>query len=480
MEPDAALRQARDRRSFDLDGQVMFGAGEADWAAQGAGDATVAALRDVAGADLYRRNAFRITGVSTYANRRAVRERRQRVTTALQVGADLDLGHTLPVGPEEVRAAFDRLLDDPRRRLVDELFWLWDTGDATCACLSSLHADHDEAVRAHCAALDREADGPEVADPELKGLWESAARSWQAVLRRAAFWDHVRHRITALDDRQLGESAVDELRKEFATALLRPITDLAARNQRDQARLANLARSWPAPSIAIDDQLETVAAPCYEAVNTALTAANDRLQEGETALAAAMVYTDVLPELRRLDTLVPHDRHRRTAGVRNDTAILLNNCAMTLMDSAGPVGESSALNWLATGLELASDEHMRQAIETNEDQVTEFVQTFEQITNQARSLMAAYGPAVADGFLGDLRRQAAGTPGVALIDKLRRDLGTDRGGIRPVPMPRRSRTAFRLAFWAVLVAGAIFMLNECSSDSSGTAAPVPPAVSQVW
>ncbi|WP_326628599.1 hypothetical protein OIE67_35150 [Nonomuraea fuscirosea] len=483
MEPDAGLRQARGRRSFDLDGQVMFGAGEAGWAAQGAGDATVAALRDVAGADLYRRNAFRITGVSTYANRRAVRERRQRVGTALQVGADLDLGHALPVGPGEVRAAFDRLLDDPRRRLVDELFWLWDTDDATCACVKSLHADHDEAVRAHCAALDREADDPGPIDPELKRLWESAAESWQAVLRRAAFWDHVRRRVAALDDRQLDESAVDGLRQEFATALLRPITDLAGRNQRDQARLASLARRWPAPSVAIDDQLETVAAPRYEAARTGLATANDRLQEGDTALAAATVYTDVLPELRRLDIVVPRDRHRRTAGVHNDTAILLNNCAMILMEHTGPASEATARKWLTTALDLSSDSFTKDAIELNEQQVIELVDTFNRITYEAESLKAGYGPAVADRFLLELRQQAAGTPGEAMIDKLRRDLGTDRGGYAAVAAPRRRRTGLKLAFWAVLVAGGIFLLNQCSAGSSDTAAPAvgrPAAAAQSW
>src|SRR4051812_26186182 len=87
-------------------------------------------MRDVATPQLYRRNAFRITGLPTDADARTVRRRQQKVNAALQVGADVDLGHDLPVDATEVARAFEVVLGDPRRRLVDELFWWWDTDEA--------------------------------------------------------------------------------------------------------------------------------------------------------------------------------------------------------------------------------------------------------------------------------------------------------------------------------------------------------------
>ncbi|MET4927006.1 hypothetical protein P3L51_32415, partial [Streptomyces sp. PSRA5] len=97
-------------------------------------DETTAGLLEAAGPQMYRRNSFRITGLPTSADRRTVRQRQQRITPALELGADVDLGHSLPVRLDDVRGAFDRILGDPRRRLVDELFWLWDgAGDGAGA-----------------------------------------------------------------------------------------------------------------------------------------------------------------------------------------------------------------------------------------------------------------------------------------------------------------------------------------------------------
>ena len=51
-------------------------------------DATAQASRDAAGTDLYRRDAFRHTGPSTTAHRRAVRRRRQRRAATPEAGVD--------------------------------------------------------------------------------------------------------------------------------------------------------------------------------------------------------------------------------------------------------------------------------------------------------------------------------------------------------------------------------------------------------
>lgn len=271
-------------------------------------DETTAGLLEAAGPQMYRRNAFRITGLPTYADRRTVRQRQQRITPALELGADVDLGHSLPVGLDEVRAAFDRILGDPRRRLVDELFWLWDaegtangsangSGSAngngsarpTCECPRSLHTDHDAAVRAHSAALDMSTDDLSAGwgDSEATQLWTEASRLWGQVLRRAVFWDHVRHRIAVLDDRQLDESVIDTLRDAMPATLVKPLIELAstASNTADRLLLTKLAHGWPlVPSSLVEDQLEEAAAPHYESLRATAKRASSQL-EGETGTA---------------------------------------------------------------------------------------------------------------------------------------------------------------------------------------------------
>ncbi|MFC4009982.1 septum formation family protein [Nonomuraea purpurea] len=411
----------------------------------GADNTISAALAEAAGAALYTRNAFRITGVSTYADRRTIRQRRRHVIPALEVGADIDLGHDL--GLNEVRAAFDLLQGDARPRLVHELFWLWDTPDADCSCPRNLRRDHDQAVRAHSAALEREASAVHPAGRELddlEKLWSEAGRRWREVLRRAVFWDHVRHRAAALDDRQLNESDVDTLRRELPTALVRPLIELAARPGQSQGRLAEVARGWPlVPGKVVDDLLEDIVAPVFEDTRTALSDAMQALDADEPGRAASTVDERVLPSLRRLEAVVPHGRHRRTAGVRNEAAVVLNNCATALLDSQGPAADASARRLLDKASKLSSDPHTLERIEQNRALLKEAVKSFEMIEQQARTFVDLGRPDLAGEVLRKVRRALRDQPWAddvidEIADKLR--ISPPR---RPLTAPRRSSTTRR-------------------------------------
>ncbi|MFD9948145.1 septum formation family protein [Nonomuraea sp. NPDC059023] len=403
-------------------------------------------MAEAAGSALYTRNAFRVTGLSTYADRRTIRRRRQKVLSALEVGADFDLGHDLPVGHDEVRAAFDRLQLDPRLRLVDEVFWLWETPDASCSCPASLHRDHDLAVLAHSAALDRElAPGHPVGQDltDLKYLWSEAGRQWGMVLRRAVFWDHLRHRIEALDDRQLAESDIDALRGELPTALVKPLIELTARQGPGQWRLANVARSWPmVPGRVIDDLLEEIAAPIYEEIRAALQAALQALEAGDPMRAAEIVDERAVPCVPRLEKLVPHERHRATANVRDEIAIVLNNCAAALLDRYGPAAvDLSVRGLLDKAAGLTSDPHTVERIKQNRDAMDEAVKAFEQIERQARSWVIAGRPRVAVKILREVRRVMPDQPWRdELLDQMAARLGVSLP--RPTSLKRFSLRRF--------------------------------------
>lgn len=431
-------------------------------------DETTAGLLEAAGPQMYRRNSFRITGLPTSADRRTVRQRQQRITPALELGADVDLGHSLPVRLDDVRGAFDRILGDPRRRLIDEIFWLWDAdgqGDGTgsaCACPKSLHHDHDAAVRAHSAALDLEVENDTLSGTrrldEVTQHWSEAARLWGQVLRRAVFWDHVRHRIAVLDDRQLDESVIDTLRNTVPTTLVKPLIELAASSSSpaDRARLALRAHDWPlVPSGTVDDQLEEAAAPHYESLRATSKRASSQLDVGDWDEAAAEAYDHALPALAKLEALVPYARHRRTASARNDVAVLLNNCATAAIDAVGPSANLKVSKWFRTAAELATDPVTQQTIRTNRDGLRDMMETFTQIKSQVDQLVATGHVHLARTLLLRVRSQLAGGPGTEEVDRMLADLRVRPGTYRP----QRTGGGRRALAWAVLLAlGILFAM----------------------
>ena len=442
-------------------------------------DPVAAALREVATPALYRRNAFRVTGLPTGADRPAVRRQRQKVTTMLQVGADIDLGHDLPVDAADVARAFDLILGDPRRRLVDEMFWLWDAEDAACGCARSVHREHDAAVRAHSAALDLEAAGPELtaADRQrLDRLWPEAMRLWRRHLRRDAVWEHVRRRIAALDDRQLDESAVRVLRDEAPGVLVRPLVQLAAGSEADRLRLVGYLAEVPASGSRVDDLREEAAEPLFEALATTLTEVSALLESGGPEATAAAVYRDVMPKLPALNLLVPADRHRRTETVRTEIAVLLNNCAARLIERDGPRADRPARRWLASARTLAGDVQTLTTIGTNEATLDEIVTVFRTIEQRVAGFVAAGRPDLARQLLDDLRRRLGDAPGAAEIDRMLAGLGAGRSPAyrRPVRIDDALRAGRRRAIlaWLVILGLVVAFVVWVNSDDVAGSRPV--------
>ncbi|MEU0198017.1 MULTISPECIES: hypothetical protein [unclassified Streptomyces] len=370
-------------------------------------------LRELSGPDLYRGNAFRVTGASTCAARRALVRRRQQIATAAKAGVAVG---SADAGPEDLRAAFD-VLDHPQRRIVDELFWLWDAPDATCPCEPELHRRHDAAVRAHARALEGEVRGPDAArrpaggpkqhpaggkkrGPKRPGrgprraagepqraagerrdqLWHSAAKLWRKLLGQRAVWAHLRHRVAALDDKRLTETAVTVLEAEVRRVLVSAVAGLAARTE-DPARLARYCAQWrwTGPGllgVALEEQLT----PLYESAADELREAGDRLagtfpdRGGKTAATAVAgdLRARVVPMVERLGAFTGLGMSLGVAQLADTTALLLNNCAVALSpasDTAPPDRESLGLLDLA--LRLKPYEETRRTIEQNRARLEE-------------------------------------------------------------------------------------------------------------
>lgn len=205
-------------------------------------------LGELATPGLYRRNLFRVLGLSPrVATRDARRELERR-----HMQAKLGLAATeatagpvplIPPPPEDVvRAAVERL-HQPLRRFLDELFWFWPPAQAgredpawasllagdlpgaiaawrqACGAPGADPSDaHNLAVACHMLALDREDDPrrPRTQSAHaarfLDGLWEEAYRRWQETVASEAFWAQARARAAELNDAQLTTALVDHVR----------------------------------------------------------------------------------------------------------------------------------------------------------------------------------------------------------------------------------------------------------------------------
>ncbi|MBC9727896.1 hypothetical protein [Streptomyces sp. TRM68367] len=322
-------------------------------------------LRELTVPELYQRNAFRVTGISTMAPRRTIRQQKQHITTAARAGADVPAAGELPVpgrrSVEQYGAAFD-IIDHPQRRIVDELFWLWDTPDGACGCDPVLHRAHDAAVRAHARALDEELSG-RAAPAEGENSWGAAAEGWRGALDHPGFWGHLRHRITALDDRRLDPSALPVLEGEVRRTLVAPIAVLAAKAAAPQ-RMIGLFGVWswagePLLGEAVEQQLR----PELDSVQLALDRAREQHTE-HTVQAVSTVEKEIVPQLTRLRAFDAVGVRRTVNKLSDRTALLLNNCAMSTGSGTSlPAGEDARLLELA--LALAETDETRRIVTGN-------------------------------------------------------------------------------------------------------------------
>lgn len=308
-------------------------------------------MMEHAGPQLYRRNAFRITGLATDADRRAVSHRRQQLTTVLAVRDHVDPAGPVPLpepaGVLEVRAAFADL-DDPRARLAHELFWLWG-GPTDCGCPADLHKRHDEAVRRHALALDAElaADTPEA---ERKRRWQTAIRGWNALLAEPTLWHHLRHRIRRIDDPRLDHTAVRQLRTALPRVLVTSSVETAmATAGNDRTRLLALLDDWQVDAELVEEVTRRVVEPLLAKAEAGIDQAHRLLSDDKPKRAGRVVLKELRPVLADLRALAPPDRHRATARVMDQAAIVLANSAVKLLDGGVGSGRDAADRLHTTG-----------------------------------------------------------------------------------------------------------------------------------
>lgn len=191
-------------------------------------------LIEAATKDLFRRNAFRITGLPVDATPRDVGRHADKLKMMIELGHGAS-AHTsaFPLNPpataDQIREATQRLKDS-EQRIIDEFFWFWPEdfgqsqndpaiqalvrGDSGAALQrwrddeTGMVAQHNLAVFWQLAALEREhkllSGGPDADHRrEIEDCWRSSFKYWERLAGDDRLWDMVAARIRQLDDARL-------------------------------------------------------------------------------------------------------------------------------------------------------------------------------------------------------------------------------------------------------------------------------------
>jgi len=219
-------------------------------------------LIDAATKDLFRKNAFRITGLSVDATSREISRHAARIKmlAELEQGAQAN-GVAFPIKPppslDEIREAIQKL-KDPEKRLIDEFFWFWPEefgdgqsdpamqalakGDSKAAIdawlaiedddVCGITAKHNLAVAGHLYALDWEnysikneveAEGRD----RIANFWKGAFNRWECLANDERLWEKVTARIRQLNEPDLETDFARKMRVALPEALDRINAELA-------------------------------------------------------------------------------------------------------------------------------------------------------------------------------------------------------------------------------------------------------------
>lgn len=303
-------------------------------------------LLRAASPDLFRLNAFRITGLPVDATASQITRQVEKLRLAEKFGgASLQARRAFVLDPppdgEQLRTALQRL-HDPEVRLIDEFFWFWprEMGDSRDEGLTALaHGDeqaaaaywsrieaehsisnvsmHNLAVLAHLNVLDL--DGlpinGELSSEEATArarMWNSAFRRWKALLENEGFWSRLTRRIHDLDDPRLTTGSSRRIRESLPLALLSINARLASRaalagNAAEAARQLAVMRESGFDAAVINSALRGVVEPIREQIKTVSNGAEKETAADVTqgAVVARRLHDQMRLQLAAIDCLLP-------------------------------------------------------------------------------------------------------------------------------------------------------------------------------
>jgi hypothetical protein len=349
-------------------------------------------LSALATVDLYRHNAFRLSGLPVDASLRQIRRKTGEIEAAERLGDDglIKSDQLFPVKPspsaETISTALQRLRD-PNRRLLDEWFWLWpipgveldgakpaDAGRAWGERVGAGTAEasialHNIAVTAHLNVLES-GNGSK----SVETIWRGVYRRWRKVIDDERCWEWLEQRVAAIADPQLKTGAVAELRRELPSLLLEIHAGLAASAVAWPTRVKLHVKAMRDSGFG-REPVDRALLGAVQGQVTRLRALADRARDAVQARepweeVVGSITEESAADRKTLDLLVGLD-HPVVAGVTDRLAGSLRECVIASVNRSGadglnqPEDYAHAVQGLDKARAIARDGHAWQQIKAD-------------------------------------------------------------------------------------------------------------------
>ncbi|MGM0407456.1 MAG: hypothetical protein ACQETL_18550 [Bacteroidota bacterium] len=304
-------------------------------------------LIQAAAPDIYRINAFRISGLNINATTREIAIQIQKNQMLEKYGGKLKNNKSpFPIVPlpdnDQLRQALHRLRD-PEMRIIDEFFWFWPHSldsankDHALDALSkndiktavslwinyeatlteSNVSRHNLAVLSHLQVLDIEINGQSLTDEEISKrdkYWEDTFKRWKLLLEHEGFWSRLTARVRQMDDPRLTTGFVKRLRESLPFAILQINAILAlkaaeAGDKSEAARQLGIMNNSGFGEEVVDTILKKVANPLRSRIKIMCKSYSHETysDKKKEIITCKSLLEQAMPILNILHTLFPKD-----------------------------------------------------------------------------------------------------------------------------------------------------------------------------
>lgn len=360
-------------------------------------------LIDAATKDLFRKNAFRITGLPVDASTREVDRQAGKLMMLAEFGQDTHTGAAFSLKPspmlDDIRNAVQKI-KDPEKRLIDEFFWFWPeefgqsqsdrafqamTKGDTLKALEiwtakeksgpgDVVASHNMALAHQISALDWEilSLSNEVGAEQRKKIiedWKDAFKRWRLLTDDERFWEKVTARIRQLNEPNLRPGFARRMRATLPEALDKINAELAvAFAESGKIELARLHVGFLREPEQRQDKIEKIAelvlTPVSNRLKEQIKSARERGEKNppEAAKVALELLQQSPQTLTLFDLFFGKDNELRN-DLFDEVASACNRLQVVYHEATKD--EKTCLNILNSVLSLATAIELRQQIEKN-------------------------------------------------------------------------------------------------------------------
>lgn len=388
------------------------GQSEAAQSSQKRGSSACPPLIDAATKDLFRKNAFRITGLSVDATTREMDRHAGKIKMLAEFGnvpdtAVAPFAIKPPPSLDDIRDAIQRI-KDPEKRLIDEFFWFWpeefgksqsdpafqalEKGDVFKAleiwtakensASGDVVASHNLALVHQISALDWELLSlkTEVGEEQRKNInenWKDAFKRWKILTDNEQFWEKVTARIRQLNEPNLPTGFARRMRATLPESLDKINAELAVAfaesGKIENARLhIGFLRGPEQRQDKIEKIAELVLTPIATRFKEHIKSARDRGEKSPPL--AAKIAQELLGQSRQTLTLFElffgKDNELRN-DLFDEVASACNRLQVVYHEATKD--EKTCLEILNSVLSLATAIELRQQIEKNIGTLTGFI-----------------------------------------------------------------------------------------------------------